>query len=246
MLEVNKKQVPLKSYSLEIRIDSVNQILKNKEKVKWTRNISTLTRITDQKIPCVYIYVYQIVKNWGPGPYNSLCHVNNRRYFPGLALAQNQILTSSCHLHLAYHFTVHLKTIKAMDLSAFQMNCLKNSRNPSVDLYGEIDCMFLSCHVRVSKCGFTLKCVRDMIRTYSQLQHTGKYSEHSSIIWSVWPFRLRTKWFWVWVQLQSLKLQIMCLLQARSSLTFRQLQCRFTLKRVHDMIRTYGQLHHTD
>ena len=29
----NKKQVPLKSYSLEIRIDSVNQILKNKEKV---------------------------------------------------------------------------------------------------------------------------------------------------------------------------------------------------------------------
>ena len=34
VLEANKKQVPLKSYSLEIRIDSVNQILKNKEKVK--------------------------------------------------------------------------------------------------------------------------------------------------------------------------------------------------------------------
>ena len=32
MLEANKKQVPLKSYSLEIRIDSVNQILKIKEK----------------------------------------------------------------------------------------------------------------------------------------------------------------------------------------------------------------------
>ena len=32
MLEANKKQVPLKSYFLEIRIDSVNQILKNKEK----------------------------------------------------------------------------------------------------------------------------------------------------------------------------------------------------------------------
>ena len=28
----NKKQIPLKSYSLEIRIDSVNQIWKNKEK----------------------------------------------------------------------------------------------------------------------------------------------------------------------------------------------------------------------
>ena len=33
VLEANKKQVPLKSYSLELRIDSVNQILKNKEKV---------------------------------------------------------------------------------------------------------------------------------------------------------------------------------------------------------------------
>ena len=33
VLEANEKQVPLKSYSLEIRIDSVNQILKNKEKV---------------------------------------------------------------------------------------------------------------------------------------------------------------------------------------------------------------------
>ena len=30
----NKKKVPLKSYSLEIRIDSVNKILKNKEKVE--------------------------------------------------------------------------------------------------------------------------------------------------------------------------------------------------------------------
>ena len=34
---------------------------------------------------------------------------------------------------------------------------------------------------------------------------------------------LRTKWLWVRVQLQSLKLQILHLLRARSSLTFRQL-----------------------
>ena len=34
VLEADKKQVPLKSYSLEIRIDYVNQILKNKQKVK--------------------------------------------------------------------------------------------------------------------------------------------------------------------------------------------------------------------
>ena len=34
VVEGSKKQVSLKSYSLEIRIDSVNQILKNKEKIK--------------------------------------------------------------------------------------------------------------------------------------------------------------------------------------------------------------------
>ena len=35
MLEANKnqKQAPLKSYPLKIRIDSINQILNNKEKV---------------------------------------------------------------------------------------------------------------------------------------------------------------------------------------------------------------------
>ena len=33
---------------------------------------------------------------------------------------------------------------------------------------------------------FTLKRVRDMIITYSQMRRTGKYSQHSSIIWSVW------------------------------------------------------------
>ena len=38
-----------------------------------------------------------------------------------------------------------------------------------------------------TECGFTLKRVHDMIRTYSQTHPTDKYSEHSSIIWSVWP-----------------------------------------------------------
>ena len=47
-----------------------------------------LTRITDQKMPCVYI-VYRITKNWGPGLYNSLWHADNRRYFLGLSLTRN-------------------------------------------------------------------------------------------------------------------------------------------------------------
>ena len=34
--------------------------------------------------------------------------------------------------------------------------------------------------------GFTLKRVRDMIKTYSQMHRTDKYSQHSSIIWPAW------------------------------------------------------------
>ena len=36
------------------------------------------------------------------------------------------------------------------------------------------------------ECGFTLKLVRDMIKTYNQMPRTDKYSQHSSIIWPVW------------------------------------------------------------
>ena len=37
------------------------------------------------------------------------------------------------------------------------------------------------------ECGFTLKCVRDMITRYSQMHRSNKYSKHNSIIWPVWP-----------------------------------------------------------
>ena len=54
--------------------------------------------------------------------------------------------------------------------------------------------------------------------------------------------RLRTKWLWVRIPLLSLKLQIWRLLQAGSSLTFRQnIECGFTLKLVRNMIVTYSQ-----
>ena len=58
---------------------------------------------------------------------------------------------------------------------------------------------------------------------------------------------LRTKWLWVRIPFLSLKLQIWCLLGARSSLTFRQtIRCGFTLKLVCGMILTHNQMHHTD
>ena len=37
------------------------------------------------------------------------------------------------------------------------------------------------------ECRFTVKCVRDMTGTYSQMHRTDKYSQHSSMIWPVWP-----------------------------------------------------------
>ena len=37
-----------------------------------------------------------------------------------------------------------------------------------------------------TECGFSLKHVRDMIKTYSQMHRTDKYSQHSSIIWPAW------------------------------------------------------------
>ena len=43
---------------------------------------------------------------------------------------------------------------------------------------------FLDIQVSI-ECGFTLKRVRDMARTYSQMHRTDKYSEHRSIIWPV-------------------------------------------------------------
>ena len=36
------------------------------------------------------------------------------------------------------------------------------------------------------ECGFTLKRVRDMIRTYSHMYRTEKYSQRSAIMWLVW------------------------------------------------------------
>ena len=42
------------------------------------------------------------------------------------------------------------------------------------------------CNIQVTiECGFTLKHVRDMIRTYSQMHRTDKDSQQSSIIQSM-------------------------------------------------------------
>ena len=89
-----------------------------------------------------------------------------------------------------------------------------------------------------------------MTRTYSHIHRTGKYSEHNSIIWSVWP----NGWVFVY-DLSDFLFQSSC---SHLNLTFRACfkqgvrwqrgttECGFTLKSVHDMARTYSQMHRTD
>ena len=66
----------------------------------------------------------------------------------------------------------------------------------------------------------------EVIRTHSQMHHTGKYSQHSSIIWPVcltgWVFDYELSGLWARILLQSLKLQILRLFWTRSSLALTQ------------------------
>ena len=56
-----------------------------------------------------------------------------------------------------------------------------------------------------------------------------------------------TKWLRVRIPLQSFKLQISHLLFAKKFLDIQvTTECRFTLKRVCDMIRRHGEMHHID
>ena len=86
-------------------------------------------------------------------------------------------------------------------------------------------CTFLDIQT-TTECEFTLKCIRDMTRTYSQMHRTDKYSEHSPVIWPVakWlSVRLQIKWFWVRFQLQSQNVA-MKLVQTLSNLWISNLQ----------------------
>ena len=97
---------------------------------------------------------------------------------------------------------------------------------------------------------FTLKCVRDMITTYSQMRRTGKYSQHSSVIWLVWAYG------WVFVfEVRGCRFESSC---SHPNLRYRpcfeqevswhsaKIEWVLTLKYVGAMITTYSQGHHTD
>ena len=79
--------------------------------------------------------------------------------------------------------------------------------------------------------------VRKQVRKWT-LNHLVKLAKWLSCVVSTYQYGV--------IPLLSLKLQLWCLLWAKSSLTFRQtIECRFTLKFVCDMI-TYSQIHRAD
>ena len=110
--------------------------------------------------------------------------------------------------------------------------------------YGAFSCMLVTCCIGISGCGFTVKRVCDMMRTYSQMHHIDKYSQHSSIISPVWL----NGWVLVY-KLNSCGFKSHC-----SHLDFRYhasskefldieatIECKFTLKYECDMIRIYSR-----
>ena len=55
-----------------------------------------LTRIADWKFPCVYIHVYRITKNRGPGPYNPIQVKSKGSTHLLLGKGSRKIWTCSC------------------------------------------------------------------------------------------------------------------------------------------------------
>ena len=79
----------------------------------------------------------------------------------------------SCHMH---NFRVESQ----------RTPCSKQAQNLKTSDFAPASTKdFLDIQATI-ECGFTLKHLHDMTKTYSQMHHTDKYSQHSSIIWPVW------------------------------------------------------------
>ena len=106
-----------------------------------------LTRNTDQKIWCVYIHVYQIIKNWGHGPYNS-CPTDNRRYFLGLSAWQNQTKVHMFYLVREVGIFGHVLAEKKVILK-----WLMNSNMVKPEKFGHLHLVYLfTIRLRHSQC----------------------------------------------------------------------------------------------
>ena len=97
------------------------------------------------------------------------------------------------------------------------------------------------------ECGFTLKRVRDKITQSNGLYRFVLTTQLNHLVsLTKWlSARLRAKWLWVRPRLLSLKLEILVPSSSKEFLDIQAtIECRFTLKRVRDMIIVYSQLSH--
>ena len=133
---------------------------------------------------------------------STLCSCLNVKEF----LAQNRrnIWTLiDCNGTRTHNHLVHKLTLNHLAKLVKWLSCVV-----STYLHSIFDCLSFSCQTcfrvnphsvvawmwrnsllktgAISEVRFTLKRVRDTIRTYSQMDHIDKYSRHSSIIWPVW------------------------------------------------------------
>ena len=104
----------------------------------------------------------------------------------------NKILTTVCPYHVTYAFqreSTLYSCLNDKELLAWNRREIWNMSPVAVtktsDFAPVLSKVFLDIQGTI-ECGFTLKRVRHMIRTYSQMHRTYKYSQHSSIIWPVW------------------------------------------------------------
>ena len=100
-----------------------------------------------------------------------------------IATGQGDDYTTGYLLHYPY-FADTYKMI-AVDLSKQQALDADPRAIQQINFTGNLD-RAGNTRFYIIECGFTLKRVRDMIRTYNQMHRTDKYSQHSSIIWPVW------------------------------------------------------------
>ena len=130
------------------------------------------------------------------------------------------VLISTVHLTVrSYHVTYTFQNESTLYSCSNVKELLAQNKH---DIWSLSDCNAIRTHYHLvrkqtfnhlAKLAKWLSCV---VSTY-QLNHLAPLAKSLSV-------HLQTKWLWVRVLLQPLKLQILCLFQARSSLTFRQLQ----------------------
>ena len=128
---------------------------------------------------------------------------------------------TDCNWTRTHNHLFHKQTINHLAKLAIRLSCVVSTVHLTVCIwiydYLTVWCIWLyRVWIHSEMCTWHGKYIQSKYILTTQLNRLASLAKWLSV-------RLWTKWLWVRVQLQSLKLQILRLLLARSSLTFRQL-----------------------